>query len=83
MENKKLGRNEQIKKHKEIIATTNIRSIKLTSELLVKRLQDINELAKEKIPKAKTEITISMDDYMSIMERLQRVEMELAKDKTK
>ena len=40
-------------------------------------------MTETKIPKAKTEITISMDDYMSIMERLQRVEMELAKDKTK
>jgi len=81
MTDKKPGRNQQIKKHEEIIATTNIRSVKLTSELLIKRLKDINKMAEERIPTTKTEIIISMDNYMEIMQRLQQLEFELAKVK--
>ena len=77
----KVGRNKKIEDLEEVIRTTNIRSVKLTSELLVKRLKDINKMAEEKKPKEKTMITISMDNYMEIMERLQRLEINQSKEK--
>ena len=77
----KVGRNKKIEDLEEVIRTTNIRSVKLTSELLVKRLKDINKMAEDKKPKEKTMITISMDNYMEIMERLQRLEINQSKEK--